>query len=140
MWQYLQSTTTGEAGRFASDLAVTCRAMSVIYANLTAPNLRLMSGPSDLPYLKQLVTMGAREVRNAQQSVYLGGRGQPQQIPDDFGLRSLWGELQHDCFKLCDDWLLVCPIPIMPMKYFPAFLWNGLFHSSGIPKNPWEPR
>lgn len=45
---------TGQAGVKATEIATTTRAINMIYANMTVPNLRTVSSPDDLPYLKQV--------------------------------------------------------------------------------------
>jgi hypothetical protein len=45
---------TGEAGIKATEVATYARSLNIQYANMTRPNLRLIRGPQDLPYLKQV--------------------------------------------------------------------------------------
>jgi hypothetical protein len=44
----------GQVGILASDVATYSRTLNMIYANIVTPGLRLCSGPSDLPYLKEV--------------------------------------------------------------------------------------
>ncbi len=51
----------GDAGVLATRIAVFSEALAMLYSNQTAPHLRMLTGPSDLPYMKQVsyITFGA---------------------------------------------------------------------------------
>jgi hypothetical protein len=44
----------GEAGIKATEVATYARSLNIQYANMTRHNLRLIRGPEDLPYLKEV--------------------------------------------------------------------------------------
>ncbi len=50
-----QSSMPAEkAGIYAADVATYSRTLNMLYANITAPGLRLCSSQDDLPYLKEV--------------------------------------------------------------------------------------
>ncbi len=51
----LMAPCAGEAGSLAAETSVFARSLAMLYSNLTAPNLRNMATPDDLPYLKQVI-------------------------------------------------------------------------------------
>jgi hypothetical protein len=45
---------TGISGSLAAELAVFCRALMMLYAGLTTAHVHLLSGPDDIPVVKQV--------------------------------------------------------------------------------------
>jgi hypothetical protein len=44
----------GSGGIMGAQVAMYVRTLAMVYSNLTAPNLPMATGPSDIPYLKEV--------------------------------------------------------------------------------------
>jgi hypothetical protein len=45
---------TGDAGSLAADVGLYARVLAMLYTNNTAPHLRGLTGPGDLPWAKEV--------------------------------------------------------------------------------------